>query len=116
MVEHLSTNPKVLGSVLGRFSNVVMDYDEACVMHFTHGVVQNFLKAWVCRISGPYAQKRSKIFLFARGILRNRLASMSVLSIKGHTPSQCLLPAVGGFTPGGAGQMKLFSVPSQSGR
>ena len=44
MVEHSSANPKVpvrfrAGSYTG-----VMDYDEACFMHLTPGVVHNFPK------------------------------------------------------------------------
>ena len=39
MVEHSSTNPKVPGSIPGPVSYGVMDYDEACFMHLTPGVV-----------------------------------------------------------------------------
>ena len=39
VVEHSSTNPKVPGHT------GVMDYDEACFMHLTHGVFHNFPKA-----------------------------------------------------------------------
>ena len=45
MVEHSSANPKVPGSILGRSHTGVMDYDEACFMHLTPGVVHNFPKA-----------------------------------------------------------------------
>ena len=45
VVEHSSTNPKVPGSIAGPVSYRVMDYDEACFMHFTPGVVHNFPKA-----------------------------------------------------------------------
>ena len=41
MVEHSSANPKVPGSIPGP----VMDYDKACLMHLSHGVVHNFPKA-----------------------------------------------------------------------
>ena len=37
MAEHSSANPKVAGSIA--------DYDEACKMHLTPGVVHNFPKA-----------------------------------------------------------------------
>ena len=40
MIEHSSANPKVPCSIPG-----VMDYDEACFMHLTPGVVHNFPKA-----------------------------------------------------------------------
>ena len=39
MVEHSSTNPKA------RSHTGVMDYDEACFMHLTPGMVNNFPKA-----------------------------------------------------------------------
>ena len=45
VVEHSSTNPKVPGSILGPVSYRVMDYDEACFVHLTPGVVHNFPKA-----------------------------------------------------------------------
>ena len=49
VIEHLSANPKVPGSILGPVSyrghGGVMDYDEACFMHLTPGVVHNFPKA-----------------------------------------------------------------------
>ena len=45
MVEHSSANPKVPGSIPGPVSYWVMDYDEACFMHLTPGVVHNFPKA-----------------------------------------------------------------------
>ena len=46
MVEHSSANPKVPGSIPGPVSYTrVMDYDEACFMHITPGVVHNFPKA-----------------------------------------------------------------------
>ena len=47
MVEHSSANPKVPGSIPGpvrfraRSHTRVMDYDEACIMHLTPGVVHN---------------------------------------------------------------------------
>ena len=56
----------------------VTDYDEACKMHLTPGVVHNFLKAVVFRISVPYAQKYPR-FLFEKkkgatpGVLVSRL-------------------------------------------
>ena len=45
MVEHLSANPKVPGSIPGPVSYRGLDYDEACFMHLTPGVVHNFPKA-----------------------------------------------------------------------
>ena len=45
MVEHSSTNPKVPGSIQDPVSYRVMDYDEACFMHLTPGVVHNLPKA-----------------------------------------------------------------------
>ena len=45
MVEHSSANPKVSGLIPGLVSYQVMDYDEACFMHLTPGVVHNFPKA-----------------------------------------------------------------------
>ena len=45
MVEHLSANPKVPGSIRARSHTGVMDYDEACFMHLTPRVVHNFPKA-----------------------------------------------------------------------
>ena len=43
MVEHSSANPKV--RFRARSHTGVMDYDEACFMHLTLGVVHNFPKA-----------------------------------------------------------------------
>ena len=45
MVEHSSANPKVPGSIPGPSHTEVMDYDEACCMHLTPGMVHNFPKA-----------------------------------------------------------------------
>ena len=45
VVEHSSANQKVPGSIPGTVSYRVMDYDEACFMHLTPGVVHNFSKA-----------------------------------------------------------------------
>ena len=45
VVEHSSANPKVPGSIPGPVSYRVMDYDEACFMHLTPGVVHKFPKA-----------------------------------------------------------------------
>ena len=45
MEEHSSADPKVPGSIPGRSHTRVKDYDEACFMHLTPGVVHNFLKA-----------------------------------------------------------------------
>ena len=45
VVEHSSTNPKVRGLIQARSCTEVMDYDEACFMHLTPGVVHNFPKA-----------------------------------------------------------------------
>ena len=45
MVEHSSANPKVPGSIPGRSRTGVMDYDEACFMQLTPGVVHNFPRA-----------------------------------------------------------------------
>ena len=43
MVEHLSANPKVPGSILDLCGLIPgdMDSDEACIMHLTPGVVHN---------------------------------------------------------------------------
>ena len=43
MVEHSSTNPKAPGSIPIHIG--VIDYDEACFMHPTPGMVHNFPKA-----------------------------------------------------------------------
>ena len=43
VVEHSSANPKVPSSNLSH--SRVMDYDEACFMHLTPGVVHNFPNA-----------------------------------------------------------------------
>ena len=43
MVEHSAANLKVPSSIPGPTG--VMDYDEACFMHLTPGVVHNFPKA-----------------------------------------------------------------------
>ena len=40
-----SANPKVPGSIPGRSHTGFVDYDEACFMHLTPGVVHNFTKA-----------------------------------------------------------------------
>ena len=45
MVEHSSANSKVFGLIPGRSHTGVMDYDEACFMHLSPGVVHNFPKA-----------------------------------------------------------------------
>ena len=45
MAEHSSANTKVPGSITGPVSYRVMDYDQACFMHLTPGVVHNFPKA-----------------------------------------------------------------------
>ena len=45
MVEYSSAIPKVPGSIPGPVSYRVMDYDEACFMHLTPEVVQNFPKS-----------------------------------------------------------------------
>ena len=45
VVEHLFADPKVPGLIPGRSHTGVMDYDEACFMHLTPGVVHNFPKA-----------------------------------------------------------------------
>ena len=44
MVEHSSTNPKVPARFLAQSQIRVIDYDEACRMHLTPGVVHNFPK------------------------------------------------------------------------
>ena len=66
----------------------VMDYDEACFMHLTPGVVHNFPNA-VYRISVPYAQK-DPIFLFKKRRGQPREFSSLVSTIDGST-----LPQVG---------------------
>ena len=45
MVEHSSANPKAPVRFWARSHSRVMDYDEACIMHLTSGVVHNFPKA-----------------------------------------------------------------------
>ena len=47
VVEHPSTNPITRSPVQfrARSHTGVMDYDEACFMHLTSGVVHNFPKA-----------------------------------------------------------------------
>ena len=45
MVEHESANPKVPVQFRARSCTGVMDYDEACFMHLTPGVVHNLPKA-----------------------------------------------------------------------
>ena len=45
VVEHSSTDPNVLSSIPARSHTGVMDYDDACFMHLTPGVVHNFQKA-----------------------------------------------------------------------
>ena len=45
MVEHSSTNLKVPVGFRAQSHTGVMDYDEACFMHLTPGVVHNFPKA-----------------------------------------------------------------------
>ena len=44
MVEHFSANPHVPSLNPARSHTGVMDYDEACFMHLTSGVVHNFPK------------------------------------------------------------------------
>ena len=44
----------------------VMDYGEACFMHLTPGVVHNFQRLWVYRISVLYAQKDPRFLLEKR--------------------------------------------------
>ena len=45
MVDHSSANPKVPVRFRARSPTGVMEYDEACFMHLTPGVVHNFPKA-----------------------------------------------------------------------
>ena len=45
VVEHSSSNPRVPGFILGLAHTGVMDYDEACFMYLSPGVIQNFPKA-----------------------------------------------------------------------
>ena len=45
VIEHSSTNPKVLGRFRARSHTGVMDYDEKRFMQLTSGVVHNFPKA-----------------------------------------------------------------------
>ena len=46
VVEHSSADPKVPSSIFQARSHTgVMDYNEACFMHLTPGVVHNFPKA-----------------------------------------------------------------------
>ena len=44
MVEHSSTNPGSAVRFRARSHTGVMDYDDACFMHLTPGVVHNFPK------------------------------------------------------------------------
>ena len=61
MVEHSSANPKVPGSIPGQGHTRVMDYDEACFMQLTPGVVHNFSKAVGVYDFCPLCTKRSQI-------------------------------------------------------
>ena len=45
VVEHSSANPKIPVRFRARSHTGVTDYDEACFMHLTPGVVHNFPKA-----------------------------------------------------------------------
>ena len=45
VVEHSSANPQSPVQFRARSHTGVMDYDEACFMHLTPGVVHNFPKA-----------------------------------------------------------------------
>ena len=45
MVEHSSANPRSPVRFRARSHTGVMDYDEACFMHLTPGVVHNIPKA-----------------------------------------------------------------------
>ena len=66
VVEHSSANPKVPGWIPGRSHTGVMDYDEACFVHLTPGVVHNTSQLLlVYRISVPYAHKDPR-FLFEK--------------------------------------------------
>ena len=71
-------------------SNFVMDYDEACFMHLTPGVVHNFQRLWVYRISVPYAQKDPR-FLFEKIRGQPREFWSLVSTIDGSTlPQDCV--------------------------
>ena len=65
----------------------VMDYDEACFMHLTPGVVHNFPQL---RISAPYAQKDPR-FLFEKRRGQPREFWSLVSTINGSTlPQDCV--------------------------
>ena len=55
MVEHSSHNLKVPVQFQAQSHTGDMDFDEPCIVHLIPGVVHNFHKAWVYRISVPYA-------------------------------------------------------------
>ena len=70
----------------------VIDYDEACVMHLTPGVVHNFPKAVGVgyRISVPYAHKDPR-FLFEKRRGQPREFWSLVSTIDGSTlPQDCV--------------------------
>ena len=54
-------NSKVLGSFPGPVHTGVMDYDEACFMHLTPGVVHNFPKDVGVQDFCSLCTKRSQI-------------------------------------------------------
>ena len=69
-----------------------MDYDEACFMHLTPGVVHNFPKA-VYRISVPCAHKYPR-FLFEKRKGQSLEFWSLVSTIDGSTlPQDCVEPA-----------------------
>ena len=61
VVEHSSANPKVPVQFRARSHTGVMDYDEACFMHLTLGVVHNFPKAVGVWDFCPICTKRSQV-------------------------------------------------------
>ena len=61
MVEHSSANPKVLVRFRARSHTEVMDYNEACFMHLTIGVVHNLPKAVGVYDFCPLCTKKSQI-------------------------------------------------------
>ena len=89
-MEHSSPNQKVPVRFLAQSQSGGMDYDEACIMHLTPGLVHNILKAvGVYRISVPYAQKDPR-FLFEkrRGPPREGWSLFS--TIDGTLPQDCV--------------------------
>ena len=78
MVEHSFANPKVPRFDSGPVSYRDIDYDEACFMHLTPGVVHKFPKAVGVYDFCPLCTKRSQVPIrkekgATQGILVSRL-------------------------------------------